>query len=226
MPANTGSLVIANLGVSSVAVLMPLLSTRGYRVGLAESWTELLQAVVAEPDIVVCSLTTPAELPHLTALRQCFQQAIIVIGPPQHDQLLSAALAAGADDFVQRPFSASDLLARISTQLRRRRSSPVLQVRCGSLYLNLQQRSATFAGQPLELADSEFALLTIMANQARYRYSARHLLVHVWGEAFADDFDLLQLTIHRLRRLLADDPQQPRYLRGDLNSGYWLACSN
>ena len=122
--------------------------------------------------------------------------------------------AAGADDYITKPFSAQELLARVEAVLRRARppeevsaSSETIEV--GDLRIDARQKQVTVAGRELRLSPTEYRLLSCLAANAGVVLSRDELLSQVWGDAYRGEHEILRVTLWRLRQKLADDPSIP-----------------
>ena len=125
-------------------------------------------------------------------------------------------LSVGADDYVTKPFSPRELLARVRAMLRRPRASldPDVQVRrFGALMVDLAGREVQLNEQPVQLTRTEFDVLAAMATRPRVVFSRRQLIEAVWGEGWVGDEHLVDVHIGHLRRKLGDDPANPVFIR-------------
>ncbi len=203
--------------------LVPILSAQNYMVETASGREALLQRVKTPVDLVLLDLPSGDDLVLVREIREVVSEPIIVVGPARNDRLLIAVLEAGADDFVPRPFHINELLARIRAQIRRRSGNQIRTIQVGALHLDTRARQALLHGNLLPLSPSEYDLLVALAMQPGQRYHAAYLLTQVWGPRASQDFELLQITIHQLRRSIEVDPTTPQIICGDIKQGYWLA---
>jgi DNA-binding response OmpR family regulator len=137
------------------------------------------------------------------------------------DKLL--ALNLGADDYMTKPFSTEEILARLRAVLRRRTSSGDRRektVTCGNVNIDLNRRLVTKRGEPVQLTRTEWYLLQNLAANAGRTTSNAQILTSVWGSEYAGDISYLRVWISRLRQKLEDDPSNPAVIRTVLGLGY------
>ncbi|MEV0349466.1 response regulator transcription factor [Nonomuraea sp. NPDC050680] len=206
------------------SALTRALSERGHVVTSAPTAAEgLRQAVEGRPDLVVLDLGLP-DLDGsyvLRMLRAVTSVPVIVATARDSEQEMVRVLDAGADDYVVKPFSASQLNARISAVLRRSQgeTSGEDAVRVGGLRMSVKAREASLEGRPLELSPKEFDLLHYLATRAGEVVSKRELLAEVWQIPFGGADKTIDVHIAWLRRKLGETATAPRYLRSIRGSG-------
>jgi two-component system KDP operon response regulator KdpE len=134
------------------------------------------------------------------------------------------ALKMGADDYITKPFSPSELVARIETVLRRRRASDVLEARpsflLGDLVVNFAERRVTVASRPVRLSSKEYRTLHELAVNAGRVLTHDQILQKVWGPEYSGETELVRSMIRNLRRKLGDDARHPRYVQTEPQVGY------
>jgi two-component system KDP operon response regulator KdpE len=140
----------------------------------------------------------------------------------QHEKV--AALDAGADDYVTKPFGVEELLARLRAVLRRMApgGEPVLEI--GRLRIDLEKRLVTRDGEPVQLTPHEFGLLRLLAQNQGKLLTHRLILREVWGPAYQTESHYLHVYVSQLRRKIEDDPARPRYLLTEPGAGYRLVA--
>jgi len=155
-------------------------------------------------------------------LRSWSAAPILVLSVVGDESEKVAALDAGADDYVQKPFGIDELLARLRALLRRAGPStePVLEI--GELVIDLDKRLVTVDGRRVQLTPNEFDLLRVLAQNEGKLMTHPTLLREVWGPAYGTEFHYLHVYVSQLRRKLEDDPSRPRYLLTEPGAGYRL----
>lgn len=204
------------------------LSARGYEVLTAASG-EIALAVVAEdePDIVLLDLGLPGiegrEV--IERLRAWSELPVIVISVRESQEDKVAALDAGADDFVTKPFGMKELLARMRAVRRRAASEDSLKpiLRFDGLELDLLKKLVKLQDEPIHLTPTEYKLLEHMAANPGKLLTHTWLLQKVWGPGYGTESNYLRLYVRQLRQKLGDDPSSPRWITTEPGLGYrWL----
>src|SRR6266480_3983235 len=155
-------------------------------------------------------------------LRAWTEVPILVLSAVGDEGEKVAALDAGADDYVTKPFGTDELLARLRAALRRTapETGPILEI--GELVVDLDKRSVTFAGEPVALTPNEFDLLRLFARNEGKLLTHPAILREVWGPAYDAESHYLHVYVSQLRRKLEPDPARPRYLLTEPGAGYRL----
>lgn len=216
------SVLIAGLGARVDDYLVAELEAEGYSVQSCIGLEPLIETLNRSLDLLALDVPGPEDLAHLPRIRAASACPLIVIGPARNDRLLIEALEHGADDYVQRPFRTSELLARIRAQLRRHQRSNGVALTFGPLRLDIPGRQASCAGGPLELSAEEFTLLTLLAARPGNSYPAAFIAGQIWGSGRRHEGEGLERVVANLRALIEPDPGRPTILGGDLAGGFWL----
>jgi two-component system sensor histidine kinase KdpD len=185
----------------------------------------LERAAAEKPDLVVLDLGLPDGdgLEFIRAYRAWSERPLVVLSARSLEADKVAALDAGADDYIAKPFGVAELLARVRALLRRReqRGEPAEAVIAfGDVELDLARRGVTRGGQPVRLTPREYHLLTTLVAQRGRVLTQRQLLAEVWGPGYAGHGHYLRIYVGRLRHKLEADPARPRHLLTELGVGY------
>ena len=197
----------------------------GYDVTTAASAEEALAvAAMRPPDAVILDLVLPdgSGIDVARQLRSWSAAPILVLSVVGDEAEKVAALDAGADDYVEKPFGIDELLARLRALLRRAGPStdPVLEV--GELVIDIDKRLVTVEGRRVQLTPNEFELLRVLAQNEGKLMTHPAILREVWGPAYGTESHYLHVYVSQLRRKLEADPARPRYLLTEPGAGYRL----
>jgi two-component system KDP operon response regulator KdpE len=206
--------------------LKVVLTAQGYSVFEAANGQEALDSVPgARPDLIILDLGLPdIDGVELTRrLREWSQTPIIILSVREAESDKIAALDAGADDYLVKPFGAGELLARMRAALRRQTDeSEEPEIQVGSLRIDLSRRLVTAADREISLTPTEYDLLRVLMRNAGKVMTHRHLLRLVWGPAYENEMHLLRVNISNIRRKLEPDPSSPSPIRTEPGVGYRL----
>jgi two-component system KDP operon response regulator KdpE len=207
-----------------------ILSTRGYKAIFASDGSEGLDlAIDQNPDLVILDLAMPGMegLDVCRELRTWYTAPILVLSVRGSDADKIAALDMGADDYVTKPLSAGELLARVRALLRRASgqaaSRPVITA--GDLEIDIAQRRVRRAGQEVELTRIEFDILAFLAQNADCVVTSKMILEKVWGPEYGDDTQTLRVHISHLRKKIEPHPSVPRYILTEPGVGFRLSTA-
>ena len=204
------------------------LSARGYDVLTAATGESALEIVAEEePDLVLLDLRLPGiegrEV--IERLRTWSELPVIVISVREGQDDKVAALDAGADDFVTKPFGMKELLARMRAVQRRAITDPepAPVLRFHELEIDLLKKLVKVSGERVHLTPTEYRLLEAMATHPGMLLTHRWLLQKVWGSGYGSESNYLRLFVKQLRAKLGDKPAQPRWITTEPGLGYrWL----
>jgi two-component system KDP operon response regulator KdpE len=207
--------------------LKVLLRDGGYETETAETAEEALdRAALRRPDAAIIDLVLPdgSGTDVCRRLRQWSDMPIIVLSAVGDEDAKVDALAAGADDYVTKPFGPRELLARLDAVLRRTRGvvdEPIIHA--DGLEIDIAAHVVKRDGEPVHLTPTEFELLLALARNRGRLMTHRTLLVDVWGPGYADDTQVLRVHVANLRRKI-EPPDGPRYIHTDAGVGYRFAA--
>ncbi|HEA5762181.1 TPA: two-component system response regulator KdpE, partial [Yersinia enterocolitica] len=193
------------------------LESEGWRVFESETLQRgLIEAGTRKPDLIILDLGLPDGdgLTYIQDLRQWSSIPIIVLSARSSEEDKVAALDAGADDYLSKPFGISELLARVRVALRRHsggsQESPLINF--SDISVNLINRQVTRAGIDLHLTPIEFRLLSALLANAGKVITQRQLLNQVWGPNYVEHSHYLRIYMGHLRQKLETDPTRPKHL--------------
>jgi len=212
---------------SILATMAPLLRARGYDVSTATSGHAALEAVERQPpQLVILDLGLP-DLDGIEVarrLREGRAVPILVLSARGAEQDKVAALDAGADDYVTKPFGSEELLARVRAALRRTDSqAPAGVIKRGDVTIDLDRRRVVRGGDELRLTPKELELLLFLAQHAGRVLTHRAILKAIWGPNAVDQPEHLRVLVNSLRRKLERDPAKPQYIKTEPWVGYRFA---
>ncbi len=218
--------------VRLVRLVRGVLEADGFDVQTASTGRQGLELVeVGQPDLVLLDILLPGEMDGYEVcrrIRQRFPVPVIMLTAKAQENDKIRGFEAGADDYLTKPFSARELLARVKAVLRRSASpdqphrSQVIS--CGDLTLDLTQRRVTVENREVVLTATEYRLLAELAQNAGKVMLHEELLARVWGPDYRNELEYLRAYIRYLRRKIEQDPARPRYLLSRPGIGYLLAA--
>ena len=208
--------------------LRSILQARHYTVDLAATGAAGLEAAVdTTPDLIVLDLSLPdmSGLVVCEELRAWYEGPIVVLSVRDADADKIAALDLGADDYLTKPFSAGELLARIRAHLRRISGAEVSvrEIKAGDLAIDLAKRVVTVAGQQVHLTRTEFDILAVLARNADRVVTSHALLNSVWGPDYVSDTQTLRVHVSHLRQKIEPQGGVSRYILTEPGVGFRFA---
>ncbi|WP_116136836.1 response regulator [Trinickia diaoshuihuensis] len=228
MPESTITVVLVEDDKAIRRFVQASLESENVRVIEAELGRRGLSlAASARPDLVIVDLGLPdmdgADV--IRQLRDWSSVPVIVLSARTREEEKVAALDAGADDYLTKPFGVAELLARIRAQLRRRNravSGDASTLRFGGVEVDFEMRTVQRDGQPVHLTPIEYRLLVSLARHAGRVLTHRQLLQEVWGPSRVDSAHYLRIYMGHLRQKLERDPAQPEHIVTETGVGYRL----
>jgi len=213
-----------------LGLLAEHLSRAAYHVITAASGTAGLQTFYDHhPDLVILDVMMPGMDGWAVCerLRETSDVPIIMLTAKGEEQDRLRGFRLGVDDYAVKPFSFTELVARVGAILARSRRAPpephLVPIVRGDVVIDLAERRVTRSGQPVRLTPTEFRLLAALAEQPGHTLAPKSLLVQVWGSAYADDVENVKRYIHYLRQKLEADAENPRLILTERGFGYYLA---
>lgn len=206
--------------------LRAALNAQGSVVSEAPNGNEALRAAALDrPDVIILDLGLPDidGVEVARRIREWSQVPIIILSVREQEKEKIAALDAGADDYLTKPFGTGELMARIRAAIRRSthpESEPVIEV--GNLKVDLSRRRVTLGDEEVSLTPTEYDILRLLAQNIGKMLTHRQLLQNVWGQAYGEDLHLLRVNISNLRRKIEPDPARPHYILTEAGVGYRL----
>jgi two-component system KDP operon response regulator KdpE len=216
--AATGEMVlVVEDDLSVVRVLRAALRSRGYQVASARTGQAAIDAVEqVRPAVILLDLGLP-DFDGVEVCRQLRAHStvpIIVVTAEGADERKVLALDEGADDYVTKPFSTPELMARLRVALRHRQAADGLVdetvLNVGDLSIDIGEHRVTVAGRVIDLSPKEFAILTLLARHAGKVLTHKAILAEVWGRDAVDQTQYLRVFTGTIRKKLADHPDRPR----------------
>jgi len=203
--------------------LQTTLRGAGYEVDTAATGAEALTKAAAQPpEAVILDLVLPdtSGVDVCRELRGWSKAPILILSAVGEESEKVAALDAGADDYVTKPFGLDELLARLRAALRRARPTGEPAIEAGDLRIDLEKHAVTRAGEPVRLTPHEFAMLRLFAENEGKLLTHRMILREVWGPAYQTESNYLHVYVSHLRRKIERDPTRPRYIVTEPGAGY------
>lgn len=214
-----------------IRLLSEVLTAAGYQTITRVDGDHAIEAVAVEqPDLVILDIIL-SDLDGYDVcrrLREFSDLPIIMLTAKVKEHDLLEGFDAGADDYVTKPFSSKELLARVHALLNRAQTKTAgiqpHQICCGDLIIDLARRRVTIAGEEIYLTATEYKLLYHLATHTNQVMMHEHLLTAVWGPEYRDDVDYLRSYIHYLRKKLERDPSNPEIILNIPAVGYMLTA--
>ncbi len=203
--------------------LQTTLRGAGYEVeAVATGEAALARAAAHPPEAVILDLVLPdrSGIEVCRELRSWSKSPILILSAVGEEAQKVAALDAGADDYVTKPFGVEELLARLRAALRRAGPIGEPTVTVGDIAIDLEKHTVSRAGEPVHLTPHEFAMLRFFVENEGKLLTHRMILRAVWGPAYQTESNYLHVYVSHLRRKLEGDPTRPRYIVTEPGAGY------
>jgi two-component system KDP operon response regulator KdpE len=212
-------------------VMRVSLPARGYNIVTATDGEQALDEIHKQmPDLIILDLAMPGMggLETCRRIRDSSSVPIIVLSAKGSESDKIAALDMGADDYVTKPFSLDELLARVRAVMRRTvpADGDAAVLSAGDLTIDANERRVTLAGNEIRLTPKEFEVLKYLAGNSGKVVTHRKLLQAVWGVESTEQTEYLRVFINQLRRKIEPDPQNPRYIITEPWVGYRFTPSS
>lgn len=202
------------------------LSAHGYEVHEAATGADgIVQSVTIQPDLIILDLGLPdtTGIEVTRHIREWSQTPILILSVQESDTDKIGALDAGADDYLTKPFSVGELMARLRVALRHKQPIEAEAIfTSGQLKVDLSARVVTLNGEELQLTPTEYDLLRVLVNYAGRVLTHQQLLREVRGVGYQTETHLLRVHMSNLRRKLESDPTNPQYILTEPGVGYRL----
>jgi two-component system KDP operon response regulator KdpE len=215
-----------------VRLVSEVLKASGFKVTAVSNGEAAIQAAALEqPHLILLDILLPPGIDGYETckrIREFSNVPVIMLTAKAQESDKLRGFDVGADDYLTKPFSAKELVARVEAVLRRSRHPEefvTTSLVCGDLEIDFASRSVRVKGQTVSLTRTEYALLRQLALHPNCVLLHEDLLVDVWGPEYRDDIDYLRAYIRYLRRKLEKDSSTPQYIITSPGVGYMLACS-
>lgn len=226
-PENGTTVLVVDDEPGILRSLKSILSRESYTVVLAATGEEALRyAAEAKPDLVILDLALPgiSGLEVCRSLREWYKAPILILSVRDSEKDKIVALDLGADDYLTKPFSSGELLARTRALLRRAGSGErkATAVTSGDVVIDLAKSRVTRGDQSVRLTRTEFAVVKALTENADGVVTTRALMAAVWGPDGADNLQSLRMHMSNLRSKIEEDPSEPRHVITEPGIGYRL----
>ncbi len=230
MPAKGARILIVDDEEQIRRLLKVALGGHDYQIDEAASGQDgLRQAAIFHPDLIILDLSLPDldGLSVLERIREWSQVPVIILTVQEHEDQKIKALDSGADDYITKPFSMGELLARIRVAMRHAADTedePVIIL--GDLSIDLAHRLVTLKGKELKLTPTEYDILKNLAVHSGRVLTHKQLLCEIWGKEYQNETHYLRVYIGQLRRKIEPDATRPRYIITEPGVGYRLVAKD
>jgi two-component system KDP operon response regulator KdpE len=228
------SILIVDDEPKIVHLVREVLTATGFKVLAAFSGEHAIEMVALEqPDLVLLDLILSGSMDGYQVaqrVREFSDVPIIMLTARVRELDMLHGFEVGADDYITKPFSSKELLARVRAVLKRAQSGktapPQAEIVCGDLHIDLARRRVSVRGQGIHLTETEYDLLHVLASHPNQVVLHEQLLESVWGAEYRNDIDYLRAYIRFLRQKIEIDPSDPQIIQRCPGVGYMLVCPN
>jgi len=202
------------------------LEANGYRVHEAGNGEDgLAKAGLLRPDVIILDMGLPDMdgLDILRRIREWTKTPVIILSVRDTDESKVSSLDAGADDYLTKPFSTEELMARIRAAIRHTTPGEEFQVfQTGELFVDITRRLVSVSGNPVKLTPTEYALLRLLSQHAGKVLTHKQILREVWGPEYESETHYLRVYFAQLRQKIESDPARPKIIVTEPGVGYRL----
>ncbi|NLI55226.1 MAG: response regulator transcription factor [Clostridiales bacterium] len=212
--------------------LSTILGNNGYEVEKAANGKEALMMISSRcPDAVILDLGLPDMDGQrvISSVREWSGVPILVVSARTHERDKIGAFDLGADDYITKPFSTGELLARVKTALRHAKaresaaqSAPVARFQLGALTVDYDRHRVLLDGADVHLTQIEYKIVSLLSRNAGRVMTYDSMMKQVWGPTIAQDHQVLRVNMANIRRKLEQNPAAPKYIRTEIGVGYWM----
>lgn len=194
----------------------------------ADGQEGLKQAYELQPDLIILDIMMPVHNGYeiCARLRELSDVPIIMLTAKSQSSDITRGFAVGADDYVKKPFSNEELVSRIESLLRRKKSTDatkkITSYSDGHLEVEFASQKVILDGEEISLTPTEFNLLVFLIRHPNKTLTTRTILTQLWGDAYSHDKALLSLYIHQLRQKLNESEREHKYIQTQWGQGYWF----
>jgi DNA-binding response OmpR family regulator len=228
-----GRILVVDDEPKLVRLVREVLTAMGYSVISAARGEVALEMVALEqPDLIVLDIVLADEMDGYEVARRVREFSdvpIIMLTAKVRESDLLRGFEVGADDYLTKPFSSKELLARVSAVLKRAHNAEgkpgEAEIVCGDLYIDVAKRRVRVGRKEIRLTRTEYNLLLELARNRNKVMLHEQLLAKVWGSEYRDDVDYLRAYIRYLRQKLESDPANPKIILTSRGVGYLISCS-
>jgi two-component system KDP operon response regulator KdpE len=215
-----------------IHLLKEVLSAANYEILVTYNGDRAPEMVALEqPDLILLDIVLAGALDGYAIckrIREFSEVPVIMVTAKARENDLLRGFEAGADDYITKPFSAKELLARINAVIKRTRresvSTGASEIICNQLKIDLVRHRVLLDGREIHLTPTEYNLLCLLANHPNQVLLHEHLLTEIWGAEYRNDIDYLRAYIHSLRQKVEIDPTEPKIIVRCPGVGYMLTC--